>query len=210
MTKVRVALAALSLSAAGFAALELDEGFGPTTTAPTGEVVVKAYADPAHGWAVPTICNGRTKGVFKGQTATLAQCREWLVEDASYAGLAIKRCTPVAMTQGQYNALTRFVHNVGGSAYCGSQMAAKINSGDCYAAAREFNAAPQIDRKTKKPRVWAGKPIKDRRTDAILLATGAPIMKWTTAAGVPLPGLILRRASERAGFEADCDVWSPA
>lgn len=205
--KTLVFAAALAASLAGISQIEIDEGFGPTSRTEEGDVVAEAYADPAHGWNVPTICNGRTKGVFQGQTATLEQCREWLVEDVSDSGRAIKRCTPVEMTQGQYDALTRLVHNIGQGAYCSSAIAREINAGNCTAAAKEFNAMPQIDRKTKRPRIWTGKSIKDRRTGAVLLATGAPIMKWTTANHLPLPGLILRRASERAEFEMDCDVW---
>lgn len=210
MIKQRLAILSLAASLAGIASVQLLEGFGPTATTEDGQVVSQAYADPAHGWNVPTICNGRTKGVFKDQVAPIGQCYEWLVEDMTDAGQAIKRCTPVAMTQRQYDSLSSLVLNIGGGAWCASGIAREINAGDCYAAAREINAMPQIDRKTKKPRIWAGKPIIDRQTGAVLLATGAPIMKWTTANGVPLPGLIKRRAHERAEFEADCDAWGSA
>lgn len=205
--RVLIAVSALSITAGGAAYVKQEEGTGPIETR-NGEKVAVAYADPAHGWKVPTICAGRTKGVFPGQRATMDECDAWLVEDLTYAGAAIKRCTPVKMTQWQYNYLVSFVHNVGGGAYCGSRVARNINAGRCEMAALEMHAVPQIDRATGKLRIWTGRPIIDRQTGAVLLATGSPVMKWTTAAGIPLPGLIKRRNTEAAGFAADCDLWS--
>jgi len=49
----------LAASLAGLAYIADHEGTGPTTTQ-GGQTVAQAYADPAHGWAVPTICHGRT------------------------------------------------------------------------------------------------------------------------------------------------------
>lgn len=203
---VSVALLTVGLGSSGFYFVKNQEGTGPVETVGQQQVAV-AYPDVAHGWKVPTICAGRTNGVFRGQRATLAECDAWLVEDLTYAGDAIKRCSPVKMTQWQYNYLVSFVHNVGGGAYCGSQVSRNINAGRCEAAAKEMHAVPQIDRATGKPRIWYGKTIIYRPTGEVLLATGAPIMKWTTAAGVPLPGLIKRRNTEAAGFAADCDLW---
>jgi len=204
--RILVPVALLGLAVGGIAYVTQEEGLGPVEVR-NNEKVAVAYADPAHGWNVPTICAGRTKGVFRGQRATMEECDAWLIEDLTYAGQAIKRCTPVKMTQWQYNYLVSFVHNVGGGAYCGSQVARNINAGRCLAAATEMHAVPQIDRATGKPRIWTGRPIIDRRTGAVLLATGAPVMKWTTAAGIPLPGLIKRRNKEASGFAADCDLW---
>lgn len=197
---------ALAITAGGAAYVAREEGTGPVEVR-GGEKVAVAYADPAHGWGVPTICAGRTRGVFRGQVATMAQCDAWLIEDLGYAGQAIKRCTPVQMTQQQYNFLASLVHNIGGGAYCGSQIARAINAGKCLEAAKEMHASPQIDRSTGKVRLWRGKSMIDRQTGAVLLATGAPVMKWTTANSVPLPGLIKRRNTEAAGFAADCDLW---
>lgn len=196
--------ALLTISLAGLALLGAEEGNGPLTTTADGAVIAHAYPDAAHGWAVPTICDGHTLGVFKGQNASLAQCQTWLVEDTSASGRAIKRCTPVEMTQPQYDALTILIHNIGQTAYCTSAIARQINAGNCRAAAAEFNAVPQIDRTTGKPRIWRGRPLIDRQSGAVLLATGDTVKKWTTANTVPLPGLIKRRAKERALFESGC------
>lgn len=201
-----VATLSIAAGSGGFYFAKTQEGTGPVAKVGEQQVAV-AYPDPAHGWKVPTICAGRTKGVFPGQRATMDECDAWLIEDLTYAGQAIKRCTPVKMTQWQYNYLVSFVHNVGGGAYCGSQVARNINAGRCLEAAQEMHAVPQIDRVTGKPKVWRGKPIISRQTGEVLLATGSPVMKWTTAAGIPLPGLIKRRNTEAAGFAEDCDLW---
>lgn len=206
MSKQRIAIAALVFSLAGAVTLKSLEGTGPTAIAETGETISKAYPDPAHGWAVPTICSGHTRAVFKGQIATQSQCEQWLIEDTAASSKAIKRCTPVAMTQGQYDAIVMFVHNIGPGAYCASKFARELNAGKCLAAANEINNSPQL-----LPGGWfrlhAGNPIRNKATGQILLNHGDPIMKWTTANGQPMPGLILRRNIERAQFESGCTAW---
>lgn len=166
MTKRYIAAALLALSASGAAFIATHEGTGPTQEQ-GGQIVALAYADPAHGWALPTICNGHTRGVLRHQRATLGQCESWLIEDASYAGRAIARCTPVRLTQPQYDALVSLVYNIGPGNYCSSTLARHLNAGRCIAAAQQFD-------------------------------------RWTYAGGQRLPGLIKRRAAERARFESDC------
>lgn len=197
-----------SLVAALAAGVVTWEGNGPTTVTPAGQTIHHAYPDPALGWAKPTICQGRTLGVFRGVTATAEQCELWLHQELSetvVSSLARHVKTPV--TQAQAVALGLFRDNVGEGNFRSSQLLREVNAGRCLAAALEFNAAPQIDRAIGRPILWRGKPIIDRQTGKVLLATGATIAKWTTAGGVPLPGLIKRRADERARFEADCPAW---
>lgn len=180
------------------------EGDGPTTQTPTGKVH-HAYPDPAHGWKVPTICQGRTKGVFKGMTVSAEQCTLWLHDELSLGVVdTLARNVKVPVTFYQAVALGLFVDNLGEGQFRSSELLRKLNAGDCYGAAKEFNSMPQMDKTTGKPRIWTGKPIIQRSTGKVLLRTGDPVMKWTTAGGVPLPGLILRRTSERALFEPGC------
>lgn len=127
MSLKRAAASALVVSAAGLALISGHEWTGKETT---------AYADAV---GVPTICVGHTRGVFLGQTRTLAECEQLLVEDTSYAGRAVARCTQVDLTQEQYDAVVSFAFNVGGGAFCSSTLARKLNAGDCWGAAREFN-----------------------------------------------------------------------
>lgn len=202
MTKRYLLPAFLALSAAGAGLLVQHEGI-PTETR-NGQAVAVAYADPAHGWAVPSICAGRTSGVFRGQVATLSQCQAWLVEDTTYAGRAVARCAPVPMTQQQYDALVSYAYNVGGAAFCASQVSARLRAGDCLGAANEMHAAPRMSRATGKPETWTRPSIVDRSSGRILLRQGDTVKKWTTAGGVPLAGLIRRRTDEAARVAADC------
>lgn len=202
MTKRYLLPALLTLSVSGAGLLVNVEGI-PTQKA-GGETLAVAYADPAHGWAVPTICAGRTTGVFRGQVATLQQCQAWLIEDTSAAGHAISRCAAVPMTQGQYDALVSYVHNIGSTAFCSSQVAAQLRAGNCLGAAHQMHAAPRISRATGRPEIWARPSIIDRSTGEVLLRNGDAIKKWTTAGGKPLPGLIKRRNNEAARLSADC------
>lgn len=59
MSKVRIAVAALKLSAAGFVGILNREGYEPA-----------AYPDPVHGTKLPTIGFGSTEGVKMGDTIT--------------------------------------------------------------------------------------------------------------------------------------------
>ncbi len=38
-------------------------------------IVYEAYPDPAHGWGVPTICVGSTRGVQRGMRAYPEDCQ---------------------------------------------------------------------------------------------------------------------------------------
>lgn len=190
MSKARLLAATLTVTTAGLALLAKHEGDVRTT-----------YIDPV---GIPTVCAGHTRTAVPGQTKTRAECDALLKEDATYAGRAVARCTKVPVTQEQYDALVSFVFNVGGAAYCSAALVRKLNAGDCWGAAKEFNDEPQIDRRTGKPRVYTGRTLRDRATGVTLLAYGDTIKKWTTAAGAPLPGLIKRRADERRRFETGC------
>jgi len=120
----KVAASALVLSMTGIAFIQSWEG--------TERV---AYLDSV---GVPTICTGSTKGVYVGQTATLAECEHRLVQDTTYAGKAIQRCVQAKLSQGQYDALTSLAFNIGGGATCASTLVRKLNQGDCMGAAEQF------------------------------------------------------------------------
>ncbi|PRG74053.1 glycosyl hydrolase, partial [Burkholderia multivorans] len=66
-----------------------------------------------------------------------------------------------------------FAYNVGAGAYCGSTTAKRFNAGDWKGACRALNEADN------------GRP------------------QWVTAGGRVLPGLVKRRAEERALCERD-------
>ena len=122
--KAKLAVAVLSISVAGLALIQQFEG---TRT--------EAYADAV---GIPTICTGSTRGVYLGQTATLAECEERLSEDVSYAGEAIRRGVRVKLTQDQYDALVSLVFNIGPGAFSRSTLLKRLNDGQCRVAADEF------------------------------------------------------------------------
>lgn len=152
--KTKVAIGLLTLSLAGVGMIQRFEG-----------TEQEAYLDSV---AVPTICTGSTKNVFIGQTATLAECEARLVEDSTYAGKAVQRCTQVKLTQEQYDALVSFVFNVGGGAYCKSTLVRKLNTGDCVGAANEFQRWNRAG-----GRVLPGLTSR-RKAEATLFVQGCP------------------------------------
>jgi lysozyme len=152
----RVAVAVLAVSAAGTAGIVAHEG-----------TVNRVYLDPIN---IPTVCVGHTKTVTRadlGKRFSDATCERLLREDLKDAEIAVKRAVRVPITQAQYDALVSFTFNVGGGALSQSTLVRKLNAGDCWAAAREFD-------------------------------------RWVNAGGKPLPGLVTRRADERATFETGC------
>jgi lysozyme len=154
---VATALAAAIAGGALFSLTERFEGTGPVEVIPvvdararTKEVfldfvtahevaVTHAYPDPGYGWGLPTICYGHTKGVKKGDVATLEQCRAWLAEDYERLVLpALSRCVKVPLAINEAAALGSFTFNVGGAAACGSSLVKKLNAGDYAGAAAQF------------------------------------------------------------------------
>lgn len=113
-----IAAIVVAVSAAGVGLVSKFEG-----------TVYKAYADPAHGWAVPTICTGHTAGVKRGDTATKAQCDTWLAQDLNDAATVVRKLSKVNLTQGELDAYTSFVFNVGQGNFASSTLLRKLNAG---------------------------------------------------------------------------------
>ena len=152
----RLAAAVLALSAAGGAFITCHEG-----------KVNRVYLDPV---GIPTVCVGHTRTVSRdmvGRGFSDAVCADLLSQDTKVAEKAIKRAVKAPITQGQYDALTSFVFNVGGANFESSTLLRKANSEDCLGAGKEFE-------------------------------------RWVYARGQRLPGLVKRRAAERALWEAGC------
>lgn len=122
---------------------------------------------------VITACNGETQGIHLGQRFTLAQCAARLDPRLAEYAEGTDRCTPlVDRTPLQRVAIVDFAYNEGVAAYCGSSIAANFRIGNIAAACRSFNESAK------------GKP------------------QWVFAGGdQALPGLVKRRAQERAWCE---------
>lgn len=121
---------------------------------------------------VVTGCFGETRNMHLGERFTFAQCVAKLEPRLAEFAEAVDRCTPVdGMTVGQRKAVVDFAYNEGSGTYCRSSIAANFRAGNIAAACRSFNESPN------------GKP------------------QYVTAAGEELPGLVKRRAQERAWCE---------
>ncbi|CAH0444340.1 Lysozyme RrrD [Ralstonia syzygii subsp. syzygii] len=98
----------------------------------------EAYPDPIHGRAVPTICRGHTKGVYRGMKATRAQCAAWFHEDMSEAAYYVLRYTTVPLNKNELAAYSDFVFNVGAGNFNKSTLLRKLNVGDRVGACNEL------------------------------------------------------------------------
>ncbi|KVE34285.1 lysozyme [Burkholderia sp. TSV86] len=116
-----------------------------------------------------TACYGDTKDVHAGQRFTLDKCRARLEQRLVEHAEPVLRCTPGLKGHAyQLAAAVSFAYNVGPAAYCGSTAAKRFNAGDWRGGCRALNESDN------------GR------------------LQWVTAGGHVLPGLVKRRAEERA------------
>lgn len=135
-TKVKAALAGTSLLGASIAAvIQHNEGLS-----------LKAYKDSA---GVPTICYGETKGVRMGQTATLTQCKEQLIQSAGEHAKALDGL-PVSITDVQLLGALDMTYNIGVSGFSNSTTKRKLMQGDTKGAAKAVLSWRYITIKGKK------------------------------------------------------------
>jgi lysozyme len=136
-TTTRVAVAALTLSAAGFVGLVQREG-----------IELKAYADPVHGWAVPTIGAGSTEGVKRGDTITPVGAVVRTLREAQTYENSLRGCITAPLAQAEFDAYTQLAHNIGGRAFCTSTIVKRVNAldyrGGCNAILLWNRAGSQI------------------------------------------------------------------
>jgi lysozyme len=95
-----------------------------------------AYQDPAGTW---TIGYGHTgPEVVEGLVWTMAQAQATLVDDVSVAATAVNSMVHVPLTQGEFDALTDFVFNVGASDFYHSTLLEMLNNSDYTGASEQF------------------------------------------------------------------------
>ncbi len=73
-----------------------------------------AYQDQVGRW---TIGYGHTAGVQQGDTCTQAQAEAWLASDVSWAVQTVNLYVTIALTQGEFDALTDWVYNLGSGSF---------------------------------------------------------------------------------------------
>lgn len=123
--RTRQAVAALSLSAAGFVGLLAYEGYSDS-----------AYT-PVPG-DVPTIGFGTTQGVKEGDTITPPEAVKRALEDVQAYEGAIKSCVNVPLFQHEYDAYASLAYNIGPTAFCNSTLVRKLNQYDYEGACKEI------------------------------------------------------------------------
>ncbi|MBS0200303.1 MAG: lysozyme [Proteobacteria bacterium] len=87
----------------------------------------RAYADGVGVW---TICEGHTKGVRKGDTATPEQCKKYLREDMADAERIVTRCVARDLPPSVRGAFISLTFNTGGKAVCEGTPGRLARQGD--------------------------------------------------------------------------------
>jgi lysozyme len=142
---------------------------------------LKAYPCPS---GIPTIGYGHTSGVRLGMTCTPAQASAWLCEDIHYAENLVQEHVKVALTPNQFDALVSIVFNVGPGAKGVKDGIITLKSGVPSTLLRLLNLS-----------IYAG--------------AADEFPKWCHGAGnTLLPGLVTRRARERALFLGDANFMA--
>ncbi|ACE75768.1 P28 [Xanthomonas phage phiL7] len=123
-----IAAGGLLLSAAGVVAVSNHEGLRYAT-----------YPDPATGGAPYTVCYGHTGPEVKpGMVVKQAQCDKWLAQDLRKAQGVVLSTARVRIQQGELDAYTSFVFNVGGGNWRSSTMLRLLNQGKRKEACDQF------------------------------------------------------------------------
>ena len=130
MSKVRIAVAALSMSAAAFVGLVAHEGYRDKAYIPVpGDV-------PTLGHGSTTHADGRPVKLGDTTTPTKALARTMMDVDKFEGGL--RQCVRVPLYQHEYDSLVQFAYNIGPDALCKSTLMRKLNAGDYAGACNEM------------------------------------------------------------------------
>lgn len=114
MNRLRVAVAALTLSAAAFVGLAVHEGYSDTAIVPVpGDV--------------PTLGFGTTGGVNMGDKTTPTKALTRALSDVQRFEGALKTCVKVPLHQHEYDAYLSLAYNIGPTAFCSSTLVRLLN-----------------------------------------------------------------------------------
>lgn len=114
MDRLRVAIAALTLSAAAFVGLAVHEGYSDTAIIPVpGDV--------------PTLGFGTTGGVKMGDKTTPTKALTRALSDVRQFEGALKTCVKVPLHQHEYDAYLSLAYNIGPTAFCNSTLVRVLN-----------------------------------------------------------------------------------
>jgi lysozyme len=110
----RIAIAALSLSAAAFVGIAVREGY-------TDNAIIPTQGD------VPTYGFGTTGGVKMGDRTTPVKALLRALQDSQQYEGAMKRCVTAPLHQAEYDVYTHLAYNIGPGAFCTSTLVKKLN-----------------------------------------------------------------------------------
>jgi len=125
VTRARIIIAALSLSAAGLIGIARYEGY-------LGEAYIPVPGD------VPTIGFGATGGVKLGDRTDPVRALVRLGQDVGEHERKLAACIHVPLHQYEWDAYVSWAYNVGAGAACGSTLVRKLNAGDYAGACNEL------------------------------------------------------------------------
>ncbi|NYH13415.1 lysozyme [Paraburkholderia bryophila] len=144
-------------------------------------VVLRGYLDPI---GIPTKCMGDTHNVVLDKPYSDAECRESLETQLVAHAEPVLKCTPGLKGRTyQLAAAVSWAYNIGANAYCSSTTARRFNAGDYRGACKAMNESD------------SGKPqwVFANCRFVVNPKTGQRERVCDT-----LPGLVTRRAQERA------------
>lgn len=118
----RIAIAALSLSAAGFMGIVAREHYSGV-----------AYADPTYGWKVPTIGLGVTgpdvkRGDVTDPVKAIRQSIAFIAKDEVKLRACLGDAT--SLKQSEWDRWVSFSYNIGSSGFCKSGVAKSLRAGN--------------------------------------------------------------------------------
>jgi lysozyme len=118
-------IGALVLSASALVGIALHEGYSDKAITPVpGDV--------------PTIGFGTTEGVKLGDTITAPKAIARALQDVQKFEGALKKCVNVPLYQYEYDAYISLSYNIGATAFCGSTLVKRLNTGDYTEACLEI------------------------------------------------------------------------
>lgn len=119
--KIRMAIGALSMSAAAFVGIALREGY-------TAQAIIPTRGDvPTHGF-------GTTQGVRMGDRTTPVEALQRALSDVRRYEGALKSCVSAPLHQAEYDVYTDLSYNIGSAAFCSSAIVKRLNTGDYLGA----------------------------------------------------------------------------
>lgn len=129
-SKIRIAVAALSLSAAGFVGIVANEGYTDTAIIPiAGDRPTEGFGSTFHEDGSP---------VKLGETTTPQKAMRMSIAHIGKDELNLKRCVTGELSQAEYDILVDFAYWRGSAGACRSEVVKNINKGDYVAACEAY------------------------------------------------------------------------